>query len=154
MRYVFLWIFQFWVDDQFKYLYFFLLCTWIFSGPTVYMQAVLVHCSSRIIGYGTPKIMYFQYQKMQFLDQSIQKIVLFDFENRSTACRVEQSETMPISWSQLLQLCAAVDGFVRALRQAGNAAAQQSIDQTSQQRWCSDTFFCRKRAARVERWSV
>ena len=39
---------------------------------------------SRSIGQVTPKIIHFYYLKKYFLDQSIQKNILFDFENRST----------------------------------------------------------------------
>ena len=40
--------------------------------------------SRRHISQVTPKIMYFYYLNNPFLDQSIQKNILFDFENRCT----------------------------------------------------------------------
>ena len=39
---------------------------------------------SRILGYLTPKIIYFYYLKKYFLDQSIQKNILFNFEKGRT----------------------------------------------------------------------
>ena len=44
---------------------------------------------SRSIGYVTPKIIHFHYLKKYFLDQSIQYIFLFIFENRSTDAYVQ-----------------------------------------------------------------